>query len=93
MSQLFKRRNVEYVNEIQSYNSLPRSEEEIDPLQWWKNNETQYPNLAQMACDYLAIPASSVPSEQCFSLGKNLITDNRNKLAEKTVRAYMCLKS
>ena len=46
-----------------------------------------------MARDYLAIPATSVPSEESFSLGKNLITDKRNRLAGKMVRIYMCLKS
>jgi hypothetical protein len=46
-----------------------------------------------MAQDYLAIPSTSVPSEQCFSISKNLITDNRNRLAGKTIRASMCLKS
>jgi hypothetical protein len=46
-----------------------------------------------MARDYLAIPATSVPSEQCFSISKNLITNNRNRLVGKTVRMCMCLKS
>ena len=52
-----------------------------------------FPRLASMARDYLAIPAASVPSEQCFSISKNLITSNRNWLIGKTVRAYICLKS
>jgi len=46
-----------------------------------------------MARDYLGIPATSVPSEEIFSLGKNLITDKRNRLAGKTIRVCMCLKS
>lgn len=46
-----------------------------------------------MARDFLAIPSTSVPSEQCFSTSKNLITDKRNRLAGKTVRACMCLRS
>ena len=46
-----------------------------------------------MARDFLAIPSTSVPSEQCFSISKNLITDKRNRLAGKTVRACMCLRS
>ena len=56
-------------------------------------NESQFPNLARMARDYLAISATSVLSEQCFSLSKNLITDQRNWMLGKTVRACMCLKS
>jgi hypothetical protein len=46
-----------------------------------------------MARDYLSIPAISVPSEQSFSIYKNLITDKRNRLLGKTVRYCMCLKS
>ncbi|CAG8663265.1 2719_t:CDS:1, partial [Diversispora eburnea] len=46
-----------------------------------------------MVCDYLSIPATSVSSEQCFSISKNLITDNRNWLVGKTIRACMCLRS
>jgi len=65
----------------------------VNPLNWWKINETQYPQIAKMARDYLAIPATSVLSEQYFSISKNLITDNRNRLAGKTVRICICLKS
>jgi len=57
-----------------------------------KINHSQFPNLSNMARDYLAIPATSVPSEESFSLGKNLITDKRNHLAGKMVRICMCLK-
>ena len=46
-----------------------------------------------MARDFLAIPSTSVSSEQCFSISKNLITNQQNRLAGKTVRAYMYLKS
>lgn len=69
------------------------ADENVDPLEWWKTNEKNYPRLSKMARDYLAIPSTSVPSEQCFSTGKNLITDKRNRLAGKTVRACMCLRS
>ena len=46
-----------------------------------------------MAIDFLPISSTSVPSEKCFSISKNLITDHRNRLIEKTIRASMCLKS
>ena len=93
MSRIFKRRNIEYTDEIQSYFSLSTVDEKTDPLQWWKVNTSQFPHLSQMARDYLSIPATSVPSEQSFSVGKNLITDKRNCLAGKTIRICMCLKS
>ncbi|CAB5357790.1 unnamed protein product [Rhizophagus irregularis] len=93
MSHVFKWRNIEYIDEIQTYLSLSLMNEETDPLEWWKVNESQFPHLLQMARDYLPIPATSVPSEQSFSVGKNLITDKRNCLAGKTIRICMCLQS
>lgn len=92
MSRIFKKRFVE-TNELEIYLSLPPTDEQTIPLQWWKANELQFPKLARMAQDYMAIPATSVPSEQCFSISKNLITPNRNRLLGKTARACMCLKS
>ena len=92
-SKLFKRRHVERQNELQLYLSLPCTTEEINILEWWKMNEQQFSKLARIVCDYLAIPATSVPVEQVFSTSKNLITKRRNRLLSKTIRACMCLKS
>ena len=56
-------------------------------------HQIQFPCLTQMARDYLAIPAISVSSERLFSSGGNMLTDKRCKLALKTLRASLCLKS
>ncbi|GBC14910.2 zinc finger BED domain-containing protein RICESLEEPER 2-like [Rhizophagus irregularis DAOM 181602=DAOM 197198] len=94
MSRVFKRRRVESsADEYQIYLSLPQLDGNEDPLEWWKNNEQQFPSLAKMARDFLSIPATSVPSEQVFSSGKNLITDKRNRLVGKTIRMCLCLRS
>ncbi len=45
-----------------------------------------------MAKDFMAIPATSSPSERAFSLAKNVITDNRNRLSPDSVTAIMCLQ-
>ncbi|CAG8802932.1 10998_t:CDS:1, partial [Racocetra persica] len=50
-------------------------------------HQIQFPQLAHMAHDYLAIPASSVTSECAFSSGENMITNKRSNLASKTIRA------
>ncbi|CAB4422049.1 unnamed protein product [Rhizophagus irregularis] len=65
----------------------------INLLEWWKLNETQYPHLAAMARDYLAIPATSVPIERAFSGGTDLVTQKKCSLSPETIRACMCLKS
>ncbi|EXX64062.1 hypothetical protein RirG_146400 [Rhizophagus irregularis DAOM 197198w] len=56
-------------------------------------NESQYPHLAAMARDYLAIPATSVPIERAFSGGTDLVTQKRCSLSPETIKACMCLKS
>ncbi|CAG8524961.1 2480_t:CDS:2 [Diversispora eburnea] len=90
---LFKKCCIEKIDKLQVYLSLPTVNETVNSLEWWKSNMSQFPHLSKIACDHLSIPATSVSSEQCFSISKNLITDNRNRLAGKTVRVYMCLRS
>jgi hypothetical protein len=46
------------VSEIDDYLSLP-VENVIEPLKWWVDKCHIYPNLSQMACDYLSIPGES----------------------------------
>lgn len=45
-----------------------------------------------MARDYLAIPATSVPSERCFSIASGLLTKQRGKMAEGMANTIMCCK-
>ena len=92
-NRLFKHNCTTEINEFQIYILSPTCNENVDPLKWQKINENQYPRLSKMTRDFLAIPSISVPFEQCFSISKNLITNQRNRLAGKTVRACMCLKS
>ncbi|PSS06512.1 hypothetical protein PHLCEN_2v3714 [Hermanssonia centrifuga] len=56
------------------------------------HHATQYPVLASLACDYLAIQGSSVPSERAFSGGGRSGTAARNRLSAKTFEALQVLK-
>jgi hypothetical protein len=65
----------------------------VEPDKWWLINRESYPNLSRMAFDLLAIPATSVPSEEVFSKAEDLITKRRNRLNKKTIRILMLLES
>jgi hypothetical protein len=41
--------------------------QDSDGLGFWAENETRFPIMARLARRYLAIPASSAPSERVFS--------------------------
>ena len=50
-------------NELTHYESLPKLSIDKNPLQWWKDKHEIYPNLSNVAREYLAVNATSVPSE------------------------------
>ncbi|CAI5966512.1 unnamed protein product [Closterium sp. NIES-64] len=61
-------------------------------LEYWRS-ATNMQTLRRMARDYLAIPATSASSERVFSLGRNLISWKRHRLASQRTRASMILRS
>jgi hypothetical protein len=78
-------------NELKNY--LTEPETEAEPLLWWKANSIQYPVLARMALDFLAVQATSVSSEQVFSVAKHTISLTRNRINPEVARASLCMKS
>jgi len=83
-------------SEVDTYLDDPlvhsREGEEFDVLKWWKRNQDQYPTLAKMAHDFLAIPLSTVASESTFSTAGIIIDKHRNSLSSETVEALICAK-
>jgi hypothetical protein len=49
--------------------------------------------ITQMARDFLAIPATLVPSERVFSQAGNLISKKRTQIASDIIRYVLCLRS
>jgi hypothetical protein len=63
-----------------------------DPLQWWLLRKDQFPILFGMAEQYLAIPATSAPSERLWSIASRIVTIRRAKLSSEIVANIMFLK-
>ena len=60
-------------------------------LFWWSENEKRFPCLSRLAKKYLAIPATSVPSERAFSTAGLTITKQRAALESATADAIIFL--
>lgn len=71
----FKNRKVATKNEFKEYCSQACLNEDIQPLNWWRENAKVFPNPARMVRDYLAVPGTSAGSERAFSAGRHLKTD------------------
>ena len=80
-------------DEVDAYNNSPRIAFKDDMLHWWAINECKYPVLATMARNFLAVPATSAPSERAFSLGRQVISTWRHSLEADTIQQIMCLKA
>ena len=62
---------------------------DFDILAFWKMHTSQYPILAELAKDILAIPVSTVASESAFSAGGRFLSPHRSKLLPDTLEALM----
>ena len=65
----------------------------LDVWKYWQSKQFEFPILAQIARDFLAIPASSAASERVFSQGGDLITKKRNRIGGTNTRYVLCLRS
>ncbi|KIJ30903.1 hypothetical protein M422DRAFT_103827, partial [Sphaerobolus stellatus SS14] len=79
--------------ELEDYLTSPLEEKCDDVVRWWGQHQHQYPTLARIARDYLAIQASAVASERTFSSAGITGTDRRSCLLPETFEALQILKS
>ena len=77
--------------EVEEYHyiHLSRISTTSNPLEWWARKEKQFPRRSKLARIYLAIPATSTPSERVFSLAGNTITRQRASLHPAHVDALV----
>jgi hypothetical protein len=60
-------------------------------LAWWHASRHQYPTLARMARDFLAMQASSGACERQFSGARWVVRPTRQSLRGRAIQARMCL--
>ena len=83
------RQSVE--RELENYLTAADAHSEMDPMQWWKVNERNFPRLGGLAKHYLGIPATITPSERVFSTGGNIVTCHRAALKPEMVDTLVFL--
>jgi hypothetical protein len=83
--------------EFQRYKSISIALHNIDGsfnnvLAWWKRNATKFPLLATLAREYLAIPATSAPSERIWSRASRILSLKRARLKPEVAQQIMFVK-
>ncbi|XP_031635229.1 uncharacterized protein LOC116348390 [Contarinia nasturtii] len=87
-----------YCQELQDYLQMKLPDSEIDDnndtafiTQWWFKHRTIFPNLFKLFMRISAIPASSAPSERCFSVTGQVISERRSCILPQNVEnIIMC---
>ena len=77
--------------EVKRYFADPAVSRNEDPLLWWRKNESRFPHIARLARLFLAVPATSTPSERVFSAAGNIVTKKRSALSPENVDALIFL--
>jgi len=79
-------------NEMEEYLDLPQIGLNNNPLEWWKSHSVKFPILSEISKIYLAIPATSTPSERLFSDAGNLLTSKRTHMLPELFKRMIFLK-
>lgn len=91
LTSMFNQRH-EHSDEIIKYLAIEEIGFSECPFNWWHQNENRFPILSKIARKYLAIPATSTPSERLFSNAGNIMTIRRTNLLPSTFEHLLFLK-
>lgn len=79
-------------NDYDQYMDTPNDVTLRSPLEWYKANHLSVPDLAKMARDVLAVPASGSAVERVFSVSGRIASWQRNRLSAETISNLMMFK-
>jgi hypothetical protein len=79
-------------NEMDEYLDLAPIGLKSNPLAWWELHSSKFPILSELSRVYLAIPATSTPSERLFSEAGNLMTTKRTRILPELFKRMIFLK-
>ena len=78
--------------ELNAYTRVQQVPLDTDPLMWWKQHVQEFPRLARMARQHLAVPATSASPERLFSSVGLVKSDLRGSLLDTTLIDVMWAK-
>ena len=76
---------------VKEYFDSPCVAEDADPLAFWKAHQSSA--MAQRACCYLQIPASSAAVERLFSIAGKVFRPDRSRLTDQRFEQLMFIRS
>ena len=78
--------------ELNAYTRVQKVALDTDPLMWWKQHVPEFPHLARMTRQHLAVPATSASPERLFRSVGFVKSDFRGSLLDTTLIDVMWSK-
>nr|CAI5857914.1 unnamed protein product [Callosobruchus analis] len=74
------------VTELQRYLGDGVLSRNKNPLDWWRENQYNYPYLSRLVRSKCCALGTSVPCERIFSKAGNILNERRTRLNNKTLK-------
>ncbi|KAJ3678545.1 hypothetical protein LUZ60_002348 [Juncus effusus] len=89
-----KEKNTEEISQLELYLSEPNVDwtRPLDVLEWWRENQPRYPDLARLARDVLAVPLCPVVPQSAFQIGGRVLDKYKGNLKPDVLEPMVCTK-